>query len=50
MIQSSSQYFRMDIVLMGILVIGVLGLILQKLVRMLERRVADWQDTIVEEG
>ena len=50
MIQSSSQYFRMDIVLMGILVIGVLGLILQKLVRMLEKRVADWQDTIVEEG
>ena len=50
MIQSSSQYFRMDIVLMGILVIGALGLFFQKLVRLLERRVADWQDTIVDEG
>ncbi|MCI7605839.1 MAG: ABC transporter permease [Spirochaetales bacterium] len=49
MIQSSSQYFRMDIVLMGILIIGVLGLLLQKIVRLLEKQVASWQDTI-EEG
>lgn len=46
LIQSSSQYFRMDIVLMGILVIGVLGLCLQQLVRALEKRAARWQETI----
>lgn len=49
LIQSSSQYFRMDVVLMGILIIGILGLILQKLVRLLEKYAASWQDTISEE-
>lgn len=48
MIQSSSQYFAMDVVLMGILIIGVLGLILQKLVRFLEKKAANWQDVIEE--
>lgn len=46
MIQTASQYFRMDTVLSGILVIGVLGLILQKLVRILENYVSNWQDVV----
>lgn len=46
MIQTASQYFRMDTVLSGILVIGVLGLVLQKLVRILENYVSNWQDIV----
>lgn len=49
LIQSASQYFRMSTVLMGIVVIGVLGLLLQKLVRLLEKEAMKWQDTISEE-
>ena len=46
MIQTASQYFRMDTVLMGIFVIGVLGLGLQKLLRIMEKYVTSWQDVI----
>ncbi|MFA6681497.1 MAG: ABC transporter permease [Sphaerochaeta sp.] len=46
LIQSASQYFKMEVVLMGILVIGVLGLFLQKIVRTLEKHATSWQDTI----
>ena len=49
LIQSASQYFRMSTVLMGIVVIGILGLVLQKLVRLLEKESMKWQDTISEE-
>ena len=46
MIQTASQYFKMDTVLLGIVVIGVLGLCLQKVVRLLEKKATSWQDTI----
>jgi len=49
LIQTASQFFKMDTVLMGIVVIGVLGLILQKVVRTLEKRALTWQDVIEEE-
>ncbi|MEG2002781.1 MAG: ABC transporter permease, partial [Clostridia bacterium] len=44
MIQSASQYFQMDIVLLGILVIGVMGMILQALVELLEKKLTGWQE------
>lgn len=46
MIQTASQYFKMDTVLLGIVVIGVLGLALQKIVRLVEKKATSWQDTI----
>lgn len=46
LIQTASQYFKMSTVLMGILVIGVLGLFLQKVVKLLEKKATSWQDTI----
>ena len=49
LIQTASQFFKMDTVLMGIVVIGVLGLLLQKLVRTLEKKALTWQDVIEEE-
>ena len=49
LIQTASQFFKMDTVLMGIVVIGVLGLLLQKLVRVLEKKALSWQDVIEEE-
>lgn len=45
MIQEASLYFRMDIVILGIVLIGILGLILNKIVSYLERRLAGWQET-----
>ncbi len=47
MIQEASLYFQMEVVLMGILIIGVVGLILEKLVKFLERRLTGWQETHV---
>ena len=49
LIQTASQFFKIDTVLMGIVVIGVLGLLLQKLVRVLEKKALSWQDVIEEE-
>lgn len=45
MIQEASMYFRMDVVLMGILIIGVIGTILDQTVSWLERRLTSWQET-----
>lgn len=44
MIQTSSQYFQMDIVLMGILIIGLLGMLLMNIVKLLEKHLTKWQD------
>ena len=45
MIQEASMYFRMDIVLMGIILIGIFGTILDQIVSFLERRLTAWQET-----
>ncbi len=44
LIQTQSQYFKMDVVLMGILVIGIIGLLLQLVVELLEKKLTGWQD------
>jgi len=44
MIQQAGMYFRMDVVLMGILVIGIIGFVLDKLVIFLERKLTSWQE------
>lgn len=45
MIQEASQYFKMDIVLLGIAIIGIIGISLEKFVKFLERRLTGWQET-----
>ena len=45
MIQEASMYFRMDVVIMGIMVIGIIGLVLNKIVHILERWLTGWQET-----
>lgn len=44
MIQEASLYFRMEIVILGIVVIGVIGFILDKTLLYLERKLAGWQE------
>lgn len=45
MIQQAGMYFRMDIVLMGIIVIAVIGFLFDKLILFLERKLTGWQET-----
>lgn len=47
MVTSAGQYYDMSTVLMGIIVIGIIGLLLEKLVKFLERRLTGWQETQV---
>jgi NitT/TauT family transport system permease protein len=44
MIQQAGMYFRMDVVLMGIVVIGIIGFLLDKLVLFLEVKFTSWQE------
>lgn len=44
MIQESANYFKMDVVLMGIFLIGIVGLIFEQIVGFLERRLTAWQE------
>ena len=44
MIQTASQYFQMKTVLMGILIIGAVGMILEKVVKLIERKLTSWQE------
>ena len=46
MIQKASGYFDMGTVLLGIIVIGIIGITMEKLVRFLERRLTGWQETV----
>lgn len=48
MIQEASLYFQMDIVLLGIVLIGIIGITLEKFVKFLERRLTGWQETHVQ--
>lgn len=45
MVTSAGQYFDMATVLLGIIIIGIIGLLLEKLVKFLERRLTGWQET-----
>lgn len=45
MIQEASMYFHMDIVLMGIIIIGVVGAALDKCITVIEGRLTSWQET-----
>lgn len=45
MIQKAQGYYDMSTVLLGIIIIGVIGLIMEKFIRFLERRLMGWQET-----
>lgn len=44
MIMEASLYFKMDVVILGIIIIGILGFILDKIVLLLERKLTGWQE------
>lgn len=44
MIQEAANYFKMDVVLMGIIIIGIVGLVFELIVGLLERRLTSWQE------
>jgi NitT/TauT family transport system permease protein len=44
MIQEASAYFKMDVILMGIIVIGISGLVFEQIVNVLERKLTAWQE------
>lgn len=46
MIQQASGYYQMDVVLLGIIMLGIIGICFEKIVRYLERRFTGWQETI----
>lgn len=46
MIQKAAGYYDMATVLLGIIVIGIIGIAMEKLVRFLERRLTGWQETV----
>ena len=46
MIQQASGFYQMDVVLLGVLTLGVIGVALERIVRVLERRLTGWQETL----
>ncbi|MGC7871857.1 ABC transporter permease [Desulfosporosinus sp. SYSU MS00001] len=44
MIEEASIYFRMDLVLLGIVLIGIIGFVLDRGVLFLERKLTGWQE------
>lgn len=44
MIQQAGMYFKMDVVLLGIIIIGVIGFIFDKVVLFLEKKLTSWQE------
>lgn len=46
MIQKAQGYYDMATVLLGIIMIGIIGMLMEKLVRFLERRFTRWQETV----
>lgn len=48
MIQTASGNYDMGTVLLGILIIGIIGMGMEKIVRFLERRLTGWQETHVQ--
>ncbi len=48
LIADARRYFRTDIVMLGIIIIGVIGILLDRLLRFMERRLTEWQERYVE--
>ncbi len=46
MIQKASGYYQMDVVLLGIILLGIIGICFEKIVKFLERRFTGWQETM----
>ena len=46
MIQKASGYYQMDVVLLGIIILGIIGISFEKIVKFLERRFTGWQETV----
>lgn len=46
MIQKASGYYQMDVMLLGILTLGVIGVCFEGIVRALEGRLTAWQETV----
>lgn len=46
MIQKAGGYYQMDVMLLGIILLGIIGICFEKIVRFLERRLTGWQETI----
>ena len=46
MIQSASSYIQMDVVMLGIVIIGSIGFGLDRLIAFIERKLTVWQETI----
>ena len=46
MIQQASGWYQMDVVLMGVILLGIIGICFEKIVKFLERRFTGWQETI----
>lgn len=46
MIQKAQGYYDMATVLLGILIIGIIGMLMEQLVRFLERKLTGWQETV----
>lgn len=46
MIQRASGFFDMATVLLGIIIIGIMGITFEKIVKLLERKLTGWQETI----
>jgi NitT/TauT family transport system permease protein len=44
MIADARRYFRTDIVMLGIVVIGVIGILLDRILRIIETKLTDWQE------
>ena len=46
MIQQASGFYQMDVVLLGVLTLGVIGVVAERVVRVAERRLTGWQETL----
>ncbi|MDD2405866.1 MAG: ABC transporter permease subunit, partial [Sphaerochaetaceae bacterium] len=44
MIQTAGQYFQMKVVLMGVLIIGILGMVLEKIIKIIDKKLTSWQE------
>lgn len=44
MIQQAGMYFQMDVVMMGIIIIGIIGFIFDKFILFLEKKLTGWQE------
>ena len=43
MVFSASQFLRNDIIMLGIILLGILGMILNRIVLMIDRRLVHWR-------